>query len=234
MEFAGHVSVDDPAPPTADDLDFAVPIATFAEQPAVEEFGVGTVGHGGTLVEVALSYTLWRRPGDRDDPANLAELTPELQRALDELPPWPLPPWLHEARRRMRYPILWEAVRTTCVDPLRRAAHESPEAVLVHHVNHILHNTFRAERVRGEQHGELLGAATERAVERGVPVSYDGAQRDGLRVDTDAHVFGVGLDLGDRIVTTVVAREHLTSLRLELRDRPRSAPESGASVIPSD
>jgi hypothetical protein len=223
MEFGGHVSVDDPAPPTADDLDFAVPIATFAEQPALEEFGVGAVGHGNTLVEVALSYTLWRHPDDRDDPANLAELTPDLQRSLDVLPPWPLPPWLLEARRRMRYPTLWEAVRTTRVDPRRRQEHETPEAVLVHHVNHILRNAFRDERVRGAHHGELLGAATKRAVEHGVPVTYGEASLVGLRLDTDAQVFGAGVDLGDRLVTAVVPRGHLPQLRLAFRDRPSRA-----------
>lgn len=224
MEFAGHIPVDHPAPPTADDLDFAVPIATFADQPALEEFGVGTVGHGSTLVEVALSFTLWRHPDDHDHPANLAELSPELRRALEEPPAWPLPPWLHDARRRMRYPTLWEAVRTTRVDRHDRAEHETPAAVLVHHVNHILRNSFRDERVRGEHFGELLGAATERAVEHGIPVAYGHAAVDGLRLDTDAHVLGLGVDLGDRIVTAVVAREHLPDVRLDLRDRPRRHP----------
>lgn len=51
MEFAGHITPDHPAPPTADDLDFAVPIATFVEQSALEELGVGTVADGATLVD---------------------------------------------------------------------------------------------------------------------------------------------------------------------------------------
>ena len=219
MEFAGHITPDHPAPPTADDLDFAVPIATFVEQSALEELGVGTVANGSTLVEVALSFTLWRRPDDPEHPDNLADLTPEVRASLDVLPPWPLPAWMHESRRRMRYPSLWEAVRTTRVDPVQRADHATPAAVLVHHVNHVLRNTFRGERVRGEHFGELLGAATERGVQPAV-VSYDGVDVDGIQFDTDAHVTAIGVDLGDRLVTAVVAREHLPHIRLALRDRP--------------
>lgn len=222
MEFIpGVTPADLPAPPTVDEVvrTFAGPVVALAAQDAVEETGWGTVGSGDTLIELALSYTLWRNPADRDDPANPAELTPELRASLDHVPPWPLPAWLVETRHRMRYPMLWEAVRTTRVPPTGRAEHQEPDAVLVHHVNHILINAFRAERVRGEHaDAEVLGAATRAAVESG-SVTFDGAAHPGLRLDADAHVTGVAVDLGDRIASAVIARDHLPYLTLALATR---------------
>ena len=75
----------------------------------------------------------------------------------------PDPPHVDEvvrtfAGRRMRCPVLWEAVRTTRVPPTGRAEHEEPDAVLVNRVNHILTNAFRAERVRVEHAHRVSGS----------------------------------------------------------------------------
>ena len=205
-----------PVPPSLDDVTSRFPGALFtlAPQPGAEELAVSTVGHGvgrpQAFSSVAITFGLWRRPDDRDDPVNLADISDELRAQLDEPPLFPLPDRLMTIRERMRYPMLWEAVQTTLLE-------DDPPTIattLVEHVNHQLMNRFRETRVRGEMPGELLGAATGAAVERGIPVRIDGGVVDGVRLDTDAHVFGLGVDLGDRHLTAVLARDDLPFLDL--------------------
>jgi hypothetical protein len=119
VRFAGIISEDERGPrlrwraSTAD----AVPIFGLVRQPHFEDWdaiGIGTGTRDGVLesCEASISYTLWRNPDELDDPANLAELDQRQRRALEAQPPWPRPPWLVEQVRRMRYPMLWEWVRT--------------------------------------------------------------------------------------------------------------------------
>jgi hypothetical protein len=229
VDFAGIVDPLDPGPPRPDGVAaaFPVPVLTFVAQPSLEEISIGsgsaTSNGAVTSADATITYTLWRNPADRDDPVNLAELTPDLQRSLDELPPWPLPAWILESRERMRYPTVWEAVRTTWIADRIAEAWRTPEQILVQHVNYIVMNAFREERVRGGFPGELQGRVTERSIERDIPIALDGVDVPGLRVDTDAHVFGLAADLGDRILTAVVARDALLHLRLEFVTRARTS-----------
>lgn len=175
------------------------------------------------LTEATFSYTFWRNPADRTDPVNLADLPDAVRADLDAPPQRPLPEWMLRARERMRYPLLWDAVRTTHIADPSEAPWHTPAFALVEHVNYIVMNAFRDERVRAapdEFPGELLGAATERSIEHGIPVSVDGIPRPGMRIDTDAHVYGLGVALGDRILTAVFARERLPFLDLAFRTRP--------------
>ncbi|PRY68442.1 hypothetical protein B0I08_104144 [Glaciihabitans tibetensis] len=211
-----HISDDDPmdmaAPPTLAEVaaNFLVPVMSFAAQRSLEELGAGATGHsmnGGPmhLDSVSVSYTLWRNPDDRSDPVNLAELS-EADRAALEMPPVrPLPDWMIRLTERMRFPSLWEAVMTT--------RHASAELTLVEHVNHILTNVFREERVVDGLFGDLDSPVDERHIER-VSVVVDGREVAGMRIDTDPHVYAVGADLGDRVLTVVVAREHLPYITL--------------------
>lgn len=221
--------LDLPAPPTPDDVAraFPVPLLTLVPQDAIGETlcGVGSHTTDGTVVmtTATLSYTFWRNPADRSDPANLADLPAAVRADLDAPPVRPLPEWILRARERMRYPLLWDAVRTTHIADPAEAPWHTPAFALVEHVNYILMNTYRDERVRAapdEFPGELLGAATERSIEHGIPVTVDGVDRPGMRIDTDAHVYGLGVDLGDRILTAVFARERLPSLALAFRSWP--------------
>ena len=221
--------LDLPAPPGPDEIAraFPVPLLTLVPQDAIDETAVSTTSHtmdgATTLTEATFSYTFWRNPADRSDPANLADLPDAVRADLDAPPVRPLPEWMLRARERMRYPLLWDAVRTTHVVDPAEVRWLTPAFALVEHVNYILMNAFRDERVRAapdEFPGELLGAATERSIEHGIPVSVDGVDRPGMRVDTDAHVYGLGVDLGDRILTAVFARERLPSLELAFRSWP--------------
>lgn len=220
MHFANREPMDIPPPPTVDTAAemFGAPVIGFLAQPSLSELGVGTVGsstNGGpsTPESVAISYTLWRNPMDHDDPANLADLGEE--HSLEQEPRKPLPEWMLEFRKLARYPSLWEAVTTTRV---RDMEWQTPESVLVAHTNHILMNTFREQRVVGEFSGNLDSPVTACHIER-VSVPLDGVNVPGLRIDSDPHVYSVGADLGDRIVTAVVARDYLPYLTLAFQTR---------------
>ena len=225
--------MDMPPPTTPDEVTAAFdgPLYTLAAQPSVEEASVSTVQYGsneGTigLESVSLTFTLWRNPGDRADPANLADISDELRGSLDADPVAPLPEWMLQTRERMRYPWLWEAVRTTRVG-VAGAPTTTPERILVDHTVHVLQNSFRTERMRpsadGTPPGELLGRPTERAIEHGITVVVDGEEVEGMRIDTDAHVLALAAPLGttrgDRVLTAVIPRDHLPLVRVEFVTR---------------
>lgn len=125
-----------------------IPVMGLVSQPSLEDtdtvgLAYGQDDRGYSEMTVSVTYTLWRNPIDRPDPINLADLDEQARRALEAVPPWPRPAWLVEQVERMRYPQLWEAVRTTW----NRDASErsSVRSVLVDHVNYILMNQYRQE-----------------------------------------------------------------------------------------
>src|SRR5262249_7606316 len=116
VRFAGILGEDAPDPRLEwieQARQMPVPIIGLVPQRHREDWGaigVGTGTRNGVLdmCEVSVGYTLWRNPDDHDDPVNLASLDfPD-----ESEPPWPRPQWLIEQVRRMRYPMLWECVRT--------------------------------------------------------------------------------------------------------------------------
>ncbi|ALE06520.1 hypothetical protein AL755_15410 [Arthrobacter sp. ERGS1:01] len=121
----------------------------------------------------------------------------------------------------MRYPLLWDTVRTTHLDQAEPS--RTVEAALVGHVNYILMNTFRAGRMRGAFPGELTDPATEAHLEAGVDLTIDGAAVPGIRLNSDPDVLGLGADLGNGFLTVAVPREWLSLLRLEFVTRPPGA-----------
>jgi hypothetical protein len=210
--FSDRDPEDIPPPPTLNEVAslFTVPVMSFIPQPSLEELGVGTTGsssNGGptTLDSVSISYTLWRNPGDHADSANLADLSEAEREALDTVPVGPLPDWVVEQRELRRYPSLWEAVMTTRV---LDDDWQTPESTLVGHVNHIVTNTFREQRVLGGFPGELDSPVTEQHIEY-VNVRVDGADVPGMRINTDPNVYAVGAAVNDRILSAVIARDHL-------------------------
>jgi len=223
MHFDPSRSIFDlPVPPTIEERAraFPVPLMTLVPQDSVQESSAGATSEtadGRLIAEtVSLSYTFWRHPADHADPRNLAALDDELLAALDT--PVAGPDWFLEARERMRYPILWEAVRTgyRSEDPRE----QSLEQELVDHLNHVVTNVFREERVTGGFPGTLGGAASLAHVQRAVPVQVDGAELPGAQIDSDPHMFGVGVDLGNRLLTAVIPREYLPHLIVAFRTHP--------------
>ena len=224
MHFADIDPKDIPPPPTVDEVArlFSVPMMSFVAQPSLQELAVGTTGSssigGETILDsVSLTYTLWRNPRDRNDPANLGDLSESDRQALDAPPVRPLPDWMMERRDLMRYPMLWEAVLTTRKSD---AEWQTPESTLVGHVNHVLMNVFREQRVVGGIPGELDSPVTERHVQP-VTVSADGVDVLGMQIDSDPNVYAVGADLGDRILTAVVSRDHLSRVTMAFVTRGR-------------
>jgi hypothetical protein len=203
-----------------------VPILGLVPQPNIQDWGalgVGSARSGGVIDQITavIGYTLWRNPADRSDPGNLADLDEQTQAALDMPPPWPRPRWLIDQVERMRYPMLWEAVRTTWQRD--DAGPITATGELVGHVNNVLVNRYHTEWTRDPaavEHG-LKHYVDERHIERDVPVTVNGTTIPGLRIDTDPFVFGIGADLGDNtVLTTVIDREALPFLTIEFANRP--------------
>jgi hypothetical protein len=197
-----------------------VPVLGLVPQPHIEDWdaiGVSMGTRDGILesCEVSIGYTLWRNPDEPTDPANLAELDENRRRALAAQPPWPRPRWLVEQVDRMRYPMLWECVRTRwCRD---RDPSDDARLALLGHVNHVLLNRFPPD-VAPSHMDSVVDA---RGVEPGSPVVVDGVARDGVRLNTDPDVYGLGVDLGaGGVVTAVIPRDALRYLHLAFAARP--------------
>jgi hypothetical protein len=227
VHFSGRLDADAPDP-ALDLIEKAkrmpVPVLGLVPQRHLEDwdaFGLNTGTHNGVFdtCEVSISYTLWRNPDNLDDPANLAELDDEHRASLDREVPWVRPAWLLERVRRMRHPLLWEAVSTHWRAEPRE--YDAVEARLVSHVNHILTNGYRETRVRGDLPGDLDSPVDERHVEHGLTVRVNGYERVGVRIDTDPDVYGIGVALDNgSTVTAVVPRDELRFIELAFATRP--------------
>lgn len=231
MRFAGVLPEDAPDPTletVARLRGLPFQVMSLVPQPCVEDaneigIGRGTDPHGDTDLTVSITYTLWRNPLDRADPVNLAELD-EQTRASLEPPPWPRPAWLVEKAERLRYPMLWEAVRTTWHRD--QSEHNTLAAQLVHHVNYILVNQFREELGLSDMPSpEDWQQVKPSAVNRAATLEVDGSAVPAFEVDTDPFVYAVGVELRtDIAATAVIARDHLPFVRLALATRTERVP----------
>lgn len=229
MEFAGVLPPDAPDPfaqAEARVRALPFPVWGLGAQPSLEDDrspGLGTVGGSGGPgeLEVAVGYTVWRNPQDRDDPVNLAELDEQTRAALDEVPPWPRPDWLVRGAEKMRYPRIWEAVRTTW---RRDPTPEDLGNQIIHHTNHILMNRFREELgIPAGPPGpfETTGwQVTPAAVNTAASVVVDGTRIPSVEIDTDPFVYAIGVRMADDlVVTAVVPREFLPLIEVSLARR---------------
>jgi hypothetical protein len=227
MQFAGVVHPDAPDP--MDELrarvrTMAFPVMGLTPQPTVEDHGSfglsdGHDANGLSEQSVSISYTLWRNPDDRADPANLADLDEQTRASLDHEPPWPRPAWLVEGAQRMRYPQLWEVVRTTWNRD--RSEYTSLSHQLVGHTNYVLMNQFRMEL--GLQSGPMTDRdwqVTEPAVNPTAKLEIDGRSVSASEIDTDPFVYAIGAQISpDVVVTVVVSRVDLPYVRIALTTR---------------
>lgn len=209
-----------------------VPIMGLVPQPSLDDvhmestmFAQGSSGM--SQMAVSISYTLWRNPLDRSDPVNLAELNESTRRALDEPASHPRPAWLIERVEWLRYPMLWEAVRTAWH---RDATHLSvPSRLLVEHANHILMNRFREELGLGDIGTDRFAAhITERAVDPRATAIVDGVTVPAIEIDTDPFVYAIGAELAPgTVLTAVIPRDELPHVRIEFA--PRASPTATSS-----
>ncbi len=201
-----------------------IPIMGLVSVPSLEDtdtvgLGYGQDDRGYSDMTVSLTYTLWRNPSDRSDPVNLVDLDEQTRRAIEGVPPWPRPAWLVEQVERMRYPQLWEAVRTTWHrDSSERS---SVGSLLVEHVNYILMNPYRQEPGRGgNPWDQPAPAVTDLMVNGQVTVLVNGVEVPGAEVDTDPFVYGIGAELaGGGVVTAVLPRAELQRIRIQFATR---------------
>ncbi|OIH84226.1 hypothetical protein BLJ79_12215 [Arthrobacter sp. UCD-GKA] len=201
-----------------------VPVRGLVPQPSLEDPGwvglaSGLDDRGYSDMTASLSYVLWRNPDDRSDPVNLADLDEQTRLAIEDVPPWPRPAWLLEHVERMRYPQLWEAVRTTWNrDSSDRS---SVGSVLVEHVNSILVNQFREKRgLGGNPWDHPAPEVTPGSVNGRVTVLVDRVEAPAAEIDTDPFVYGIGAALeGGAVVTAVLPRAELGRIRIEFTTR---------------
>lgn len=227
MEFAGFIAEDAPDPRDARLAmieGLGVVAAGLVPQRHLEDRG--EAGHSASRrrngdgpevledVTVSRTYLLWRNPDDHDDPANLADLDDVTRSTLAAPLERQIPEWLHEARRMLRYPRLWEAVQTHWVRP--DGDRPSVADRLIAHAEYVLTNSFREQLGLGDGSGSWAPPIPPSALQARAVV-VDGVARPGLLLDTDPFVLGLGCQLDDgRIVTVVVDRDAVPLLRLEL------------------
>lgn len=193
-----------------------VPTRTLVEQHALERIPHPSLEESisvgvRTSMAVSWSYTLWRVPGDRGDPANLVDAA--TLASLEGMPPAPSPAWLVDGVERMRHPMLWEAVRTSWeADPGAIHGDLLVDAV-VRHVAYVAVNRFDEHRGPGARwdRPELVAPGALRAA----PLVVDGVEVAGVAIDGDPHVLGLGALLDDgAILTAALPRDELDHVRI--------------------
>lgn len=199
------------------------PVMGLIAQPSLEDtdsisISDGQDGAGYTSFAVGITYTLWRNPAG-SDPINLAILNDEMRTAIETVPPWPRPPWLIEQVQLLRYPQLWEAVRTTWNREL--SEHTTLARQLVEHANYVLTNQYRDEsvskpRLSAERH------VTEGSVKPAAAVIVDGVATAAAGIDTNPFVYAIGAETAPRtVVTAVLPRSELQYIRVAFATRRR-------------
>jgi hypothetical protein len=203
---------DVPAPPTLREVAATLPgpVYSFAPQSHLEAFAASSTRASGRVVAVSMSYTFYRYPAQPGDARNFVGLTPQQRAAIARADSSSLPEWIRDQIRRLRYPTLFEAVRTSLPIPAERA--HPLEARLEAHVTEFLRALFPgqplAERLRTVRGAPL----SEYDVRRGVPVRVDGESRRGYRVDIAPHVIAVGAYLEDRYLTAIIPSDFHASI----------------------
>ncbi|WP_431074567.1 hypothetical protein [Microbacterium phyllosphaerae] len=225
MEYAGVVPMDAPDPRIESEARvraLTYPVFELRPQRSLSRIpGAGFMEATQSAVvaesSVSFNYTLWRHPDDHSDPRNEIELDPATRRALEEEPPWGRPAWLIEQARMLKYPMLWEAVRTSwqaSPDPERHSLAQQ----LVDHTNHILRNRFREELgLRDGPSEDDGGWEAKTSAVRDASFAVDGQDRPAVQIDTDPFVYAVGFRVDENVVcTAVVPRDSLPLIDLAL------------------
>ena len=220
MQVRGFIAEDAPDPREgrlAIIAGLGIPVAGLIPQRHLED--LGEAGHSSSRsgvrggpqvlddVTISQTYLVWRNPDDHDDSANLADLDDRTRGALDAPLVRPIPAWLQEAKRMLRYPRIWDAVETHWTRP--DGERQSVAERLIGHAEHVLTNRFREQLGLGHDPGSWVDPIPPAALQSR-PVIVDGTARDGLLLDTDPFVLGLATALDDgRILTAVIPRDLL-------------------------
>ncbi|MFJ6532637.1 hypothetical protein [Microbacterium sp. NPDC091662] len=243
MEYSGVVPTDAPDPSIESDARLrSLPFPVFELKPQrtltrlpMAGFTEMSGSAGREEISTSFSYTLWRYPDDHDDPRNEVELDEATRRSLEDEPAWERPAWLIEQVRTFRYPMLWEAVRTTWhASPTRERSSLADQ--LVAHTNHILRNRFREElglspdpSLDTDDAWETRTTAVAHA-----SLDVDGEDHAALQIDTDPFVYSVGFRVDEHVVcTAVIPRDALPLVHLAVT-RFWTPPQTPARTDSSD
>ncbi len=198
----------------------------LVRQPALDDdddFGVSMGRDDSGLVDfsAAITYTLWRNPADRSDPINLARLD-DATRALFERPT-PRPPWLAERLESLRYPKLWEAVRTTWTREAPGASWLADQ--LLQHLDYILMNQYDADEDDSTDPGDPPPDRPP-AMNHDATVRVDNVETPAVEVDSDAHLYAIGVRISPTTVATaVLPRDELRYIDIAFQRRPITSAE---------
>ena len=114
----------------------------------------------------------------------------------------------------MRYPQLWDAVRTSW--HCDQSELSSLNSVLLDHVNYILMNQYREQRGLSSNSWDFTEpAVTTRTVNNTVTVIVDGTETSAAAIDTDPFVYGIGTHMASGgVMTAVLPRTELDRIQI--------------------
>jgi hypothetical protein len=180
------------------------PVFGFSEQPRLELFDATVTTAQGRVVAVALSYSFFQHPHLRDDSRNFVALTPEQRSAISRAETsTEIPSWLRDQVRRLRYPTLFEAVRTSLRLPGEDA--DAVEPRLRRHVDDALSTSTRSNA--GADRIDLGAPAPSSASADAALLLIEGEECPGCRIDVRPRLFAVGALVGDRFVTALIPKD---------------------------
>lgn len=177
--------------------------------------------HGLCDMSVTVSYTLWDAADDRSKFLGGLE-----QGAVEGVVPgsvhqYKRPRWPEEYVRRMNYPQLFEAVRTTWTRDAEAA--QPLAAALVDHANYVLINQFRQELGLPQESSAIPPMMlTEKTVNGHAEVQIEDSKTAGAEIDTDPYIYAAGVEFpSGALMTAVLPRKYLHQLELRFAARPQ-------------
>lgn len=193
------------APATVDRViaGFSGAVYGLSPQPHLVETAATPGWANGRAVRMCLSYAVVRVPSDPENPANFLALGAARAAVIARAAAAPVPAWLRDQIMRMRYPPLYEAVRTSLQAQPGRNRQQLEEHVEAH-IGDALNCMFP-----GRHHPELVRRRAGNVPRlsdsrRSTLVHVDGLVVPGYRIVVNPHLIAVGARLGDRFLTAVI------------------------------
>ena len=212
-EAAARLDAENPARIEATLATLGCPVFGFAPQPHLSELTATTITARARVVGASLSYTYFRNPLNPDHPSNFVPLTPEQTRAIERAQSSTLPRWMVEQVVRIRYPTLWDAVRTAKVGPadaknsleLRLAAHAN-DVLRAQDPHHVPVRVPTATTTGRLSRGDLLESTC---------VIVDREPHRARLLQAGPHLVAIGARIDGRYLTVVYDRRTAPALRVE-------------------
>jgi hypothetical protein len=220
MDIAQGLRISDlPVPPTGDEIveAFGVPVFGLTPQPGLAEAGFGTVGSNDGTHEVTISYSVFRNPAEHNDPANFTSTVDDILAAITQAERNGQPEWFIAGLRRMRFPVLWEAVCTARTDIGETVMLADRLAA---HINHVVMNSCPHRRHPEQSFpSTLIDPVTAADALPGRLLRVDSADLSAIQIDTDVDVTGWAFETPRVAVLDVIPREYLPLVDLRLARR---------------